>query len=71
MKKYLLKGGIVGLAVTVVALVITELLTTCSGYCPKLSTFLPDIIWIYGSIISGGVLLGILLGFIFAKIKKQ
>lgn len=60
-----------GLVVTTVALVIMELATTCSGYCPKLSAFLPDIIWIYGSIILGGVLLGILLGFIFAKFREQ
>jgi len=71
MKKYLLRGGLVGLIVTITALVVVELAITCNGYCPKLSAFLPNIIWIYGSIILGGVLLGILLGFIFAKIKKN
>ena len=70
-KKYLLKGGIVGFIVTIIVLVVIEVATTCVGICPKFSSLLPDIAVIYGAFILGGTILGIILGWIMAKIRNN
>ncbi len=71
MKKFLLKGGIVGFILTTTALVAIEVATTCVGICPKFSSLLPGIVIIYGAFILGGTILGIILGLIMAKIRNH
>lgn len=75
MKKYLQRGGIVGLAVTAVVLAIVELSTVCSGLCsgsrlPE-KAFLADALMIYGLFLLVGTVVGIFLGWVVAKFKSN
>lgn len=73
MKKYLLRGGIVGLIVTAIVLVVVELSTKCSGYYSGLrlpeKAFLADAFVIYGLFVAGGIIAGVILGWIIVKIR--
>lgn len=74
-KKYLLKGGLVGLIVTVVELIIIELSTKCSGYClgsrlPE-KTFFESAVIIYILYIFVGIIFGVILGWIIGRIKNK
>jgi len=70
-KRYWLRGGVMGLIISVIALIIIEVATKCVGICPRFSAFLPEIIFIYGVFIIGGILLGILIGWLYGKIKNR
>lgn len=79
MKNYLLKGGVTGFVVTLVALIIVELLTVCqgngcnTGFWTRLPdrAFLADFLMINMAFLIGGIILGVILGYIISKIKSK